>query len=327
MSRFFQLERASSLIKFPTLAPCTLRKVFQSRVPRLGPFKLARRGDRGAMECAHRVLSSPGALFLFLFYLLIYLFYFSDRIQSSGYFTTIAPSHRTLSQLLANSTSELDTILEEAKEKWLSDAVLHATVDALTPRKPAPPPSRQAITAAAREEPRWAARRLRLREPIRLVVAGMPHSGSEWLFQMLIILLEEALRAIGQQAVQVRSAQMVRNSSAAAATPASIQASASTLAQRQAWDACRAAAVCVAHAHTFDESLLDGSCAGLNFFRPRPVAGGGKALGLRPLRCTAPQLNPAGRQVGRQAGRQARQAGKAGRQGRHIPRTLHQHTR
>ena len=215
------------------------------------------------MECAQRVLSSPAALFLFLFYLLVYLVYFSDRIQSSGYFTTIAPAHRTLSALLTNSTTELDPILEEAKEKWFSDDVLHA----LAPPPP-PPPSRQAAATAtataapAPEEPRWAAQRLKHREPLRLLVAGMPHSGSEWLFQMLIILLEEALKAIGQQGVQVLSATVVRSASVRTGTPAGVQEPAPTPAQSQAWKACRGAAVCVAHARNFDQGLLDGSSAG-----------------------------------------------------------------
>jgi len=214
------------------------------------------------VECAQRVLSSPAALFLFLFYLLVYLVYFSDRIQSSGYFTTVAPAHHSLSALLTNSTTELDPIFEEAKEKWFSDYVLHA----LAPPPP-PPPSRQAASAAAAaplpEEPRWAAQRLRHREPLRLLVAGMPHSGSEWLFQMLIILLEEALRAIGQfPGVQVLSATAVRSASARTGTPAGVQEPAPTPAQSQAWKACRGAAVCVAHARNFDEGLLDGSSAG-----------------------------------------------------------------
>ena len=212
------------------------------------------------MECAQRVLSSPAALFLFLFYLLVYLVYFSDRIQSSGYFTTIAPAHRTLSALLTNSTTELDPILEEAKEKWFSNDVLHALAS------PPPPPSRQAAATAtaapAPEEPRWAAQRLRHREPLRLLVAGMPHSGSEWLFQMLIILLEEALRVIGQPGVQVLSATAVRSALARTGTPAGVQEPAPTPAQSQAWKACRGAAVCVAHARNFDEGLLDGGSAG-----------------------------------------------------------------
>ena len=89
---------------------------------------------------AQRVLSSPAALFLFLFYLLVYLGYFSDRIQGSGYFTAIAPAHRTLTALLTNSTTELDPILEEAKEKWFSNDVLHAL------HPPLPPPTRMSTS-------------------------------------------------------------------------------------------------------------------------------------------------------------------------------------
>ena len=225
---------------------------------------------------AQRVLSSPAALFLFLFYLLVYLVYFSDRIQGSGYFTAIAPAHRTLTALLTNSTTELDPILEEAKEKWFSNDVLHALHP---PLPPPPPPSRQAAAAAtaapAREEPRWAAQRLRHREPLRLLVAGMPHSGSEWLFQLLIILLEEAVKAVGQ-VVPVLSAVVPANTtpakerrtsvqvlaSAKAGAPAAVQEPAPSPAELQAWNACRRARVCVAHARNFDEGLLDGSSAG-----------------------------------------------------------------
>ena len=225
---------------------------------------------------AQRVLSSPAALFLFLFYLLVYLVYFSDRIQGSGYFTAIAPAHRTLSALLANSTTELDPILEEAKEKWFSNDVLHALHP---PLPPPPPPSRQAAATAtaapAREAPRWAAQRLRHREPLRLLVAGMPHSGSEWLFQLLIILLEEAVKAVGQ-VVPVLSAVIPANTtpakerrtsvqvlaSAKAGAPAAVQEPAPSPAELQAWNACRRARVCVAHARNFDEGLLDGSSAG-----------------------------------------------------------------
>ena len=219
---------------------------------------------------AQRVLCSPAALFLFLFYLLVYLVYFCERIQGSSHFTTIAPAHRTLTALLTRSMSELDPILEEAKEKLFSNDVLHA----LVPQ----PPSRQAATATAAptpEEPRWAAQRLRHHEPLRLLVAGMPHSGSEWLFQLLIILLEEAVKAVGQ-VVPVLSAVIPANTtpakerrtsvqvlaSAKAGAPAAVQEPAPSPAELQAWNACRRARVCVAHARNFDEGLLDGSSAG-----------------------------------------------------------------
>ena len=225
---------------------------------------------------AQRVLCSPAALFLFLFYLLVYLVYFCERIQGSSHFTTIAPAHRTLTALLTRSMSELDPILEEAKEKLFSNDVLHA----LVPQ----PPSRQAATATAAptpEEPRWAAQRLRHHEPLRLLVAGMPHSGSEWLFQLLIILLEEAVKAVGQ-VVPVLSAVVPTSTtptkerrsalqlllalpfgaSAEAGAPAAVQEPAPSPAQLQAWNACRGAPVCVAHARNFDEGLLDGRSVG-----------------------------------------------------------------
>ena len=226
---------------------------------------------------AQRVLYNPAALFLFLFYLLVYLVYFGDRIQGSSYFTTIAPAHRTLTALLTRSTSELDPILEEAKEKLFSNDVLHALVPL--------PPSRQAAATAtaapAPEEPRWAAQRLRRREPLRLLVAGLPHSGSEWLFQMLIILLEEAVKAVGQ-VVPVLSAvvpasttptkerraalqlllALASGASAKTGAPAAVQEPAPSPAQLQAWNACRGAPVCVAHARNFDVRLLDGSSVG-----------------------------------------------------------------
>ena len=231
---------------------------------------------------AQRVLSSPAALFLFLFYLLVYLVYFSDRIQGSGYFTAIAPAHRTLTALLTNSTTELDPILEEAKEKWFSNDVLRALHP---PLPPPPPPSRQAAatSAPAPEEPRWAAQRLRHREPLRLLVAGMPHSGSEWLFQVLIILLEEAVKAVGQVVpvlsavvlasttpTKERRATLQVRASAKTGAPAAVQEPAPSPAELQAWEACRRARVCVAHARNFDEGLLDGSSVGKNLARPRP---------------------------------------------------------
>ena len=220
---------------------------------------------------AQRVLYNPAALFLFLFYLLVYLVYFGDRIQGSSYFTTIAPAHRTLTALLTRSTSELDPILEEAKEKLFSNDVLHALVPL--------PPSRQAAATAtaapAPEEPRWAAQRLRRREPLRLLVAGLPHSGSEWLFQMLIILLEEAVKAVGQVVpvlsavvpasttpTKERRATLQVRASAKTGAPAAVQEPAPSPAELQAWEACRRARVCVAHARNFDVRLLDGSSVG-----------------------------------------------------------------
>ena len=251
------------------------RHVFRSQAASTAPCLAPCHASAVGMD-AQRVLSSHAALFLFLFYLLVYLVYFSDRIQGSGYFTAIAPAHRTLTALLTNSTTELDPILEEAKEKWFSNDVLHALHP---PLPPPPPPSRQAAATAtaarAREEPRWAAQRLRHREPLRLLVAGMPHSGSEWLFQLLIILLEEAVKAVGQ-VVPVLSAVVPANTtpakerrtsvqglaSAKAGAPAAVQEPAPSPAELQAWNACRRARVCVAHARNFDEGLLDGSSAG-----------------------------------------------------------------
>ena len=132
-----------------------------------------------------------------------------------------------------------------------------------------------ACISASASSMRWAAQRLRHHEPLRLLVAGMPHSGSEWLFQLLIILLEEAVKAVGQ-VVPVLSAVVPASTtppkerrttvqvlaSAKTGAPAAVQEPAPSPAELQAWNACRRATVCVAHARNFDEGLLDGSSVG-----------------------------------------------------------------
>ena len=112
-----------------------------------------------------RCLNAVGTTFIVGFYLVTSLVYFRDQIQRSSYFTLLQPQHTA--PLLLSATRP----------------AVHMTPSAL----------------AVPVVDGWGAARLLARQPILLVAAGMPAAGDTWQFNVLRIILEEALSTYGVQ--------------------------------------------------------------------------------------------------------------------------------
>ena len=110
-----------------------------------------------------RCLNAVGTAFIVGFYLVTSLVYFRDQIQRSSYFAQQQPI----------------ALLQLSKAR----PVVHMTPSAL----------------AVPVVDGWGAARLLAQQPIHLVAAGMPAAGDTWQFNVLRIILEEALSTYGVQ--------------------------------------------------------------------------------------------------------------------------------
>ena len=113
-----------------------------------------------------RCLNAVGTAFIVGFYLVTSLVYFRDQIQRSSYFAQLQPPQHTAPLLLSKARP-----------------AVHMTPSAL----------------AVPVVDGWGAARLLAQQPIHLVAAGMPAAGDTWQFNVLRIILEEALSTYGVQ--------------------------------------------------------------------------------------------------------------------------------
>ena len=111
-----------------------------------------------------RCFNAVGTAFIVGFYLVTSLVYFREQIQRSSYFAQ-PPQHTAL------------LLVSKARP------AVHMTPSAL----------------AVPVVDGWGAARLLAQQPIHLVAAGMPAAGDTWQFNVLRIILEEALSTYGVQ--------------------------------------------------------------------------------------------------------------------------------
>ena len=113
-----------------------------------------------------RCVNAVGTVFIVGFYLVTTLVYFREQIQRSSYFALLQPPQ-------------------------------HAPLLQLSKARPAVHMTPSALAVPVVDG--WGAARLLAQQPIHLVAAGMPAAGETWQFNVLRIILEEALITYGVQ--------------------------------------------------------------------------------------------------------------------------------
>lgn len=164
-----------------------------------------------------RCLNAFGVLFLFCFYLVTTLFYFRDQIRRSSYFTLLQEQHPHTAPTLAS-----------VAVASVAGAVATAAASHVQPSAP----TVQVVDG-------WGAARVLAQQPILLVAAGLPNGGDQWQFNVLRIIMEEALRTYGVSA-PVHTAVLHGDG----ASPVQQQTQ------------CRAAKYCVLLARQFEPSVV-----------------------------------------------------------------------
>ena len=127
-----------------------------------------------------KCLNTFGTLFIFCFYLVTTLVYFRDQIRRSSYFTMLQEQH---------PHTAAPTLVSAAVAS-VAGAVATAAASHVQPSAPVV----QVVDG-------WGAARVLAQQPILLVAAGLPNGGDQWQFNVLRIIMEEAMRtyAVNQQ--------------------------------------------------------------------------------------------------------------------------------